>query len=180
MNDLEKEYFDWMCELVEAEKRRSSYYMLLNSLNHIDFDYSIDMDGNRFDDGVNLRYRFGYERNIPDAAIVFDIDYHNCSVFEMMVALSLKCEEHIMNDPELGDRTYEWFWEMIKSLGLYGMDDRHFDENAVNHIIRKFLERKYKKNGEGGLFTIHDKSRDMRTAEIWYQMNWYLDELIEV
>lgn len=39
------------------------------------------------------------------------------------------------------------------------------------------MEREYERNGEGGLFTVNN-GRDMRTTEIWYQMNYYLSEII--
>ena len=179
MTDLRESYFNWMLGLVEAEKQKRPYYVLLDYLNSIDFDYSIDMDANRFEDGIDLRYRFGYDHGLDESIIEMQLDDHACSVLEMMVALSLKIEEHIMNDPDIGDRTHEWFWERIDNLGLSDMDDTYFDEEITFEIVERFLTREYKKNGEGGLFIIYDKNKDMRDVEIWCQMNWYLVEQIE-
>lgn len=63
--ELNNEYFEWMCQLVYDERyiRRLSYQKLLNHLHNIDFQYSLPMDGNRAEDGIDLRYRFGYEKN---------------------------------------------------------------------------------------------------------------------
>ena len=84
-----------------------------------------------------------------------------------------------MDDPDIGDRTGQWFWSMIENLGLSDMDDAEYDELYVHRIVKRFLDRGYKKNGEGGLFTIHHSAgRDLRNVEIWYQMCWYLDELV--
>jgi len=94
-----------------------------------------------------------------------------------MVALALRCEDDYTGDPEIGNRTGQWFFEMIESLGLSSMTDRRFDEEYVDKAIDIFLDREYKRNGEGGLFTIKNSHRDMRNAEIWYQMCWYLDDL---
>ena len=63
------------------------------------------------------------------------------------------------------------------NLGLGSMDDRGYDEGEKKKIINRFLDRKYDRNGKGGLFTVKDRpSIDMRNIEIWYQMSWYLNE----
>ena len=59
--ELNNEYFEWMCQLVcnERYSRRLSYQKLLRHLHNIDFQYMLPMDGNRAEDGIDLRYRFG-------------------------------------------------------------------------------------------------------------------------
>ncbi|WP_243133445.1 hypothetical protein [[Ruminococcus] torques] len=56
-------YFNWMCQLVFDGRysKKLSYRRLLKVLHKIEFTYSIPMDGNRAEDGIDLRYRFGYE-----------------------------------------------------------------------------------------------------------------------
>lgn len=136
----------------------------------------LEMDGNRADDGIDLRYRFAYESHYDAALVEEALMGKSCSVLEMMVALSQRCEEHITDDPGLGDRTAKWFFEMIESLGLRDMDDAHFDKIAAADILDRFMRREYLPSGLGGLFTISDAEHDMRDAEIWYQMMWYLNE----
>lgn len=46
------------------------------------------------------------------------LDNRPCSVLEMIIALAIRLEEHIMDDPDIGNRTGQWFWDMIVSLGL--------------------------------------------------------------
>ena len=92
-------------------------------------------------------------------------------------ALALRIEEHIMDDPDIGNRTGQWFWGMLVSLGLGSMYDAKFDRYRVDRTLERLLEREYERNGEGGLFTVNN-GRDMRTTEIWYQMNYYLSEII--
>ena len=106
------------------------------------------------------------------------LDDRPCSVLEMLIALAMRCEEHIMDDPDIGNRTGQWFWSMITNLGLGSMTDAKFDRVKINHVILIFLDRKYKPNGEGGLFTVRNCPRDLRTIEIWYQMCWYLDDIL--
>ena len=177
---LNEEYFDWMYHLVCDDKRfmKTSYLKLFHRLYNIEFTYIIAMDGNRAEDGIALRYRFGYENKYEDYIIANLLDNHSCSILEMLVALSLRCEEHIMYNQEIGDRTGQWFWNMIRNLGLYSMDDTHFNADYVNDIISKFLKNEYEANGKGGLFTIENYKRDLRSVEIWYQMSWYLNEVL--
>lgn len=178
-------YFNWMCNLVYGEEHPKglSYQKLLQCLDDTPFIWIISMDSNRAADGIDLRYRFGYENDIPQPEIGTLLDDHPCSVLEMMVALSIRCEEHIMNDPEIGNRTGQWFWNMIVNLGLGSMTDAKFDEKAVHDIVHRFLYREYKPNGEGGLFKIPSIVRygkfDIRTSEIWYQAMWYLDWVLK-
>lgn len=175
--ELTASYFNWMYQLVcnDEYSRGLSYRKLLHHLHKTEFFYSIPMDGNRAEDGMGLRYRFGYECSLDRRAIASYLDNLPCSVLEMMVALSIRCEE-MMEDPEAGDRTGLWFWNMIVSLNLGSMDDQRFDRVYTNDILGRFLNRKYAPNGEGGLFTVRNSRYDLRSVEIWYQMNWYLDE----
>lgn len=174
--DIANEYFDWLYALVNDSKytKRATYRRLLMCLHTIDFTYTIPLDENRAQDGVDLRYRFAMERGY----MLTDVPIGQCSVLEMLVALAYRCEEHIMVDPDIGNRTGQWFWTMISNIGLDSMIDGHFDKRYVLDKISKLLNRDYQKNGSGGLFTIDNCSRDLRRVEIWYQMCWYLDSIL--
>lgn len=177
LNDL---YFEWMYQLVDGEgySEGNSYRKLFKHLHKTEFIFSVPMDGNRADDGTDLRYRFAYENSHDNRIITTYLDDRPCSVLEMMVALSLRCEEDIMDDPDIGDRTGEWFWGMVQNLGLDLMDDSNFDAVYTDDIISRFLEREYSPDGNGGLFTVENCKYDLRDIEIWYQMCWYMDNMI--
>lgn len=183
LNDLKEAYFEWMYHLVvdepENQTSASSYRKLLGYLHSVDFIYSHPMDGNRAEDGVRLRYKFADDQGFSDyRPIAAALDDRPCSVLEMMLALSIRCEQTIMVDDDLGDRTGQWFWNMILSLGLNGMTDIRFDERYVEDVIDRFLNREYDRDGKGSLYTVENCSKDMRKLEIWYQMCMYLDEII--
>lgn len=157
-----------------------SYTKLFDYLNQTQFVAIIPMDTNRAEDGRNLRYTFAYENGIPSHMISETFDGLPCSVLEMMVALAKRCEDSIMANTHYGDRTGVWFWTMIENLGLEDMTDDNFNFAKISHAMYRLLNRTYSPNGSGGLFKIHDGTKDMRQIEIWYQMNFYLDELVGV
>lgn len=179
MRQVEDEYFEWLLSLIYygLYPESVSYYRLLLYLYSREFTYLIERDQNRAVDGVYLRYRFMQEKDISQNSVDEFLDYP-CSVLEMMTALALRCEETIMDDPQYGNRTKTWFWGMVVSLGLGDQYDENFDYDKVDKVITKFLERKYSANGKGGLFTTRHRNQDMRDVEIWYQLQYYLDELI--
>jgi hypothetical protein len=175
-NDIAERYFDWMYNLVCGGRFADgiSYKRLIRHLHNTEFTWTLPRDVNRSEDGKDLRYRFAYNTGCACA------DSHlegPCSVLEMMVALSIRCEESIMDDPQIGDRTAQWFWKMITNLGLGSMVDDHFDLLEAKDILNRFLNREYEPNGTGGLFTIRGCTEDLRTVEIWYQLCWYLDSI---
>lgn len=169
-------YFNWMYNLVCKSQRNRR---LLTRLHEIDFTYILPMDGNRAEDGVEVRYRFGYENAYDQHLIATYLDDRPCSVLEMLIALAIRCEEHIMGDPDIGDRTGKWFWTMVGNLGLSGMSDSVYDEERVDEVVTRFLNRDYGRNGENGLFYVRNSPRDMRSTEIWYQMCLYLDDIYD-
>jgi hypothetical protein len=171
------DYFEWLWNFTKC-RGHSQNRKIITLLHNIEFRYSIPMDANREEDGIDLRYRFITEVGIPkNYQEVYAYLDGPCSVLEMMIALAIRCEESIMDDPDIGDRTSEWFWLMMKNLGLDYMSDRKFDRDIAEEKISIFLDRRYKRNGEGGLFVVNGR-RDLRKVEIWYQMCWYLDTIM--
>lgn len=167
-------YLDWLISIIADSEHfvDISYYRTLDHLFDTEFVWQLEKDANRAQWGLDMRRRYSYEFN-EDTRISGP-----CNVLEMMIALALQCEENIMTSPDTDDQTSRWFWEMFDNLGLYNMDDRHYDEEVVDYILDRFMNREYKPDGEGGLFYIPDIDRDLREVEIWNQMLWYLDRII--
>lgn len=179
MGPFEDEYIAWLFDLVCYDKRGgilTTYGTLLRALYNREFTWSIDHDVNRAYDGIELRSRFMSERtDLQTPRRINKFLNKPCSILEMMIALAVRCETTIMDDPRFGDRTTQWFWVMIRSLGLINMCDENFDEVALNQILDNLLNRNYQANGSGGLFTVNEPPYDLRDVEIWYQLCWYLD-----
>ena len=174
------EYFAWLYSKVCKGRIHEdmSYRKIFRFLHQTEFTFIIPNDINRAKDGENLRYRFaiineddpGFQEDIMDALA------GPCSVLEMMVALALRCEESIMDDTRYGDRTGQWFWEMMCNMGIGSMSDDRFNRRKVEQIVYDFLDRQYESDGKGGLFYIKDCEDDLRRVEIWAQLCWYINE----
>ena len=162
------QYKVWLCSLVCYNSKRydtHSYRKLFNRLFTTAFRYEIYTDGNRYSDGIDLRYRFGEENDIEAAAIACVLDNRDCSILEMMIALAARFESQIMYDEDYGDRTGDWFWAMIESLKLDSMNDAQYDETFVSSVLDIFLE-------SGVLFDVPQAGMNP-TCDIWWQLNRY-------
>ena len=150
-------------------EQRSEYYEVLSRLYKTAFVAFVKGDQNRAKDGESLRGL--YEDETGESCDI----YGDCSVLEMMVALAMRCEEQIMYDPDEGDRTHVWFWEMFSNLGLDELGGNRFDDLKFCDILCHFLGRTYNKNGHNGPFYIPGFEGDMRKIELWYQLGYYIE-----
>lgn len=172
-SDELEEYKDWLFDIIRFDDYCDRYERLLLYLSKRQFTWLVDHDENRAEDGFALRWKFSDDNfwvgRLPS----------RCSVLEMMIALSMRCED-VVYDPDLGDRTAIWFWCMVENLGLMDMDNRRFDKVRCCEIVDRMLARQYEKSGEGGLFSTKSGEIDMRKSEIWYQMNIWIDENFDI
>ena len=90
MNDISNKYFDWLCSLIKSDcpETISNYKKLLIFLHDVNFRYSIPLDGNRYEDGIYMRYLYGVASGTSQWLIARELDGKPCSVLEMMVALA--------------------------------------------------------------------------------------------
>lgn len=179
-NDVLNLYYNWLTQIIcEDEQQAGDFSKLLTRLHLTEFTWIIANDCNRATDGMDLRVLFSDETSVPMRLIKLYLPEY-CSVLEMMVALARRLELSIMGDPDGYDCTGRWFWDMVGSLGLEGMYNAAYDQNFVDEAIKCLLNRKYTKNGDGGLFYVKQVGKkDFRKVEIWYQALWYLDEVIK-
>lgn len=187
-DDLERVqtlYFNWLCSLVHLDFYRGKKYLCLaKRLHDKEFYWTVDMDENRANDGKKLRNVWfetldheAEHLGVGTPILPRDGLDGPCTVLEMMVALAIRCESDIMQDDDLGNRTYLWFWEMIQNLGLFGFSDDRFDEVAwsqLDWVIGRMLDRLYTPDDwVGCLWPI--PGSDFREVEVWQQMNWYIN-----
>lgn len=183
IRSIRDEYFDWMYILAMGPGRRTKdyyrYTALFAYLDHREFIYTMDMDANRAEDGIELRYKFAREVGLYDGQIRASFGDEPCSIFEMMVALADRCETQIMSNDIYGDRTWYWFRYMLRSLGLNRETNDTFSVGRAEIIIDQFLDHKYDRDGRGSLFYVPGTKKDMRKLDIWYQMHAFLETVDE-
>lgn len=161
-------YFLYLLDLVSfAGISWERYTRLLSYLHSIEFTWTIYNDKNRAADGLVIRDEYFGGENVLRRP---------CSVLEMLVAMARRCEYDIMHDPDVGDMTGKWLFIMLDNAGLLAFDNRNFDIDVVSSIIFRILNRMYEPSGQGGFFPLEHSMEDMRTVEIWSQLNRYLDE----
>lgn len=100
-------------------------------------------------------------------------DEYNVLEFFIMLARGM---DDIMHDLKHGDRTVDWFWMMMENMHLTQYTNTCYDEEIIDIIINRFLERKFNKNGEGGPFPLKRPLANMKRTDWWYAMNWYINE----
>lgn len=173
MRTTSNQYFEWLCNFVydSRNSKRNSYTNLLMHLFRTEYTWQIELDSNRAADGFNLRNVFAMEYK------VYPIDLpKECSVLEMLIALSNRLEHQIMSDPEQGDRTGQWFWDMIVNMQLGSMDNANYNAYYVDKRLSILLNREFDQNGSGGLFTLKNPREDLTQVQFWTIANWYLSE----
>lgn len=175
MTRTQELYLKWLCAMVGEHKPSpaTSFSRLLTRLHETRFKYTHPMDARRARDGEYLRYNFS-----RDTGELEDELQGPCSMLEMMVALAIKCEEYIMVDPAKGDRTSQWFWTMIKSLGLNAMTDVRYNQLEVDRVLKRFFDKTYDTNGKGGLFIVRTGDVNMRRLHIWDQLLAYINTIM--
>lgn len=166
---IKEDYFSYICGMVGIDP---DYTELAQYLLSVPFNYILPMDANREADGIDLRYNFGYDYGIDQVLIVNELDICQCSVLEMLAALSLRVNNIITSE----QNAQFIFWSMIENLGLESQTNGYFNKSYCEDRINKFLNREYQPNGEGGLITLLDPPTDLRKVEIWDQLIWWINE----
>ena len=164
-------YFGVLCSILDHApygRDTAQYSRMLWQLYNTEFKVSIPMDENRIADALEFRRTYSYGDLTQPVGML-----------EMMLSLANRIEVDIMHGTVEFDRTGDWFWAMIESLGLSDMTNDVYDETIVSDVLDRFMHRRYSRNGKRGLFTIHDSAIDMREQEIWYQASLYLTDVLK-
>lgn len=198
-NQIEQIYFNWLYDSMNGGRIQVyTYKDLFAELYSTKFRAMLVKDNDRASDGYDLRYRFAeyicdknnkmdlnkyYESTNKINATIDEITKSldtvgDFNLLELLIALAIKCEEQFMSDPSYGNRTQQWFWNMITNLGLGEMRDGAFNVDTYNKIINTFLDHRYTRDGKGGLFYVRNSPEDMRNIDIWKQLLIYVNSII--
>lgn len=185
LEDIEKElqdgwYFDVLYDIVCADREEVtdlSYRMLLGVLDGVEFKDTRGIDSNRIHDAQELRADLIAEMAMEHTAVR---PFPNVSMLEVMISIADRLGQ-ITGDED----TAFWFWEMVSNLVLDGIDDNEFwsdpesYEDEILDRVDNVINIKYDRDGLGGLFLLREgvAPQDMRDTELWYQMQYYANEV---
>lgn len=166
---LDDQYLEWLYDqvLVRAQvKNGATYWKLLRQMYQTEFRWFIPNDGNRAEDGKDLRTEWADSADRDANQAWFDM---NCSFLEMLIALARRMTFEADFDP------HYWFWTLLQNLGFESYHDGSgYSRNFVVKRMRVVMDRRYDAMGNGGLFPLRHPIEDQREVELWYQMSAYL------
>lgn len=191
-NTVEKDYFWWLMDVIGYyDDRMYQFSELCEELYSYEFtwddaDPNTCFDKNRAGDGLQLRREFvnDKQKGVGQGVSMVDLNHQlwtpNCTVLEMMLAMTKRIENEMLgNWFDSHNHMFDWFYDMLQSLGISDMTNGSVDHYIVREKVHKLVKRQYNKDGSGGLFTVAKscKNVDMRKIELWYQANLWSQQV---
>ena len=119
-----------------------------------------DMDYNRAEDALEVKLDGLNEPNF----------------LEFLVSLVIRfVDDKIYNIDEYNQKLHV-FLELLVNLNLLQYTDDVYIKEEIDEKLDKFMYRKYKYDGSGGLFPLKNPIENQRKTDIWTQMNSYINE----
>lgn len=176
-------YFEWLTSMVDPFTGRGDHGHFFTVLHNMTYIPMMELDNNRVSDGIGLRELYARNYDIQvDGKILIDSP---CSMLEFLVALASRMNYIYSQTNE--NCTSEMFWDMMDNIGFsyYTTTDNSFAmrpemNSELENAIETVIYRRYSPNGEGNLFLLKNPKYDQRNVEVWYQMNQYLIEKMEI
>ena len=160
-------YVHWVLKdkLSLTDKETHTYLYIVLTLTDVEFTWRHPMDENRALDGLELRDDFEYETGeyLDKSSGLMA----SCTFFEMLAALAIRCENQLMRNLSMGDRTSKWFFEFLENLGLL---DTNLREEKIKERAEDFM------NGELDMFPLKRKGIVQKNEQIWKQLSAYINE----
>ena len=174
---IKESYLNWLCAIGGSEHNtfNGRYNILFKTLHEIPFTIILERDNNRLSDAFRLREMF---KDSTCYAVYDCIDNMPVSFLEILISLALHMEFNMSSSEDINE-TCKWTWVLLTNLNLEWFDDTRWDDSSeieVHYICQRVMDRTYESNGEGGIFPLKACKDDQRTVELWYQLNYFLNE----
>lgn len=181
---IEEHYIQWLCDLINVDPDNPHMHLLRRLYWRTFEPIFIKRDENRAADGENLRIRFADEVGLDPYDRDNNLYNHPCSVLEMLIAMSIRCENQIMHNPDLGDRTFKWFWMMLDNMDISKYDSLEYTDDEIDAAVDQacdiLIYRDFKHDGsDGGIFVLPGTKENLRDVEFWYHMCWAMSDYIK-
>lgn len=161
-------YIGWLGSQAGAERppESGSYSDLIKLLGSKEFVWLVPHDNNRMADGLDVRWEFYEETGLTG-------ELGPVSVLEILVALSRRLAFIA------GGAAPGWAWQLICNLELNKFKNPIGIRRkaTIDEILETLIWRTYSSDGQGGFFPLAWPYHDQRDVELWYQMEYYADEI---
>ena len=165
MKKIDYAYYEWLVNQIETPGDRT-YNELFERMHNFEFVWFVPNDGNRVQDGLDLRPEFldGKAQNLQ---------LEGATMLEILVSLSRRLAFIAGGDER------QWAWRLLKNLKLNKMSDPLTEDQAkrIDDILYAVVWREYGDDGRGGFFPLKHAPEDQTKVEIWYQLNTYVIEM---
>ena len=142
------EYHEWLVSLVDPTGAMSRRYSeLLWCLDEVDYRYRVELDQNRYLDGLKMREEFDEETDFRDnfgrkISVSESLSCKKCSVLECFVALFTRYSDTILTEPGDPSVAPELFYDALSTLGLLYFDDYKDNFDDIFVILDEFMDGK--------------------------------------
>lgn len=177
---LTETYFDWLrSDCFSDPRERNHYDGCLRLLHEIPFYYTIWSDENRAGDALAFRQSdfLGYQQDLDGMDQVWLESWAQAapSVLEVLLGVCRRWNMYFEEPISF------YFAHVFHNLALDRYPGRTLSHRAKNEIrerVDNWMARQFSPTGEGSPFPIHQAHviADMRTLDIWAQMNAYSAE----
>lgn len=173
---FENRYFEWLMEEAFAtDTERGMYEGVCRVLFDIPFYWLIVLDENRAEDASIFRkferHQLDQEKHVVEAWWLDQWENATPSVFEVLVGIAERWSAFF------DDKTTQYFFSrhLFRNMGFHQFRGnlRRGDAESVRMHVDNWLSRQIEPNGDGSPFPINRNHVDMRTTDIWGQMNAY-------
>jgi hypothetical protein len=163
-------YLTWLKKLVAVPEGTRTYHQMLAELHNKEFVWLIPNDDNRLQDGLELRAEYFGSSN-------GDTSEEGASALEVLIGLSRRLAFVADGDER------QWAWRLICNLEFDKFVDPLKSGRKLQDLddrLEALIWRNYNSDGVGGFFPLAWPEEDQRKVELWYQMNAYIEEQIEL
>jgi hypothetical protein len=175
---VKRDYFYWLCDVVTSDLDNDQFLRHIKLIKYLytkPFRWFVPNDDNRAFEGMSLRRKFCESRGISfDYDLMGEELHSNVTMLELLISLSTLCRDLVYGLNDNTDGIDEWFWRLLINIDLHKYTDDVYNEDEVDEILENVIERRYSRNGKGGLFPLEWSRKDQRKVELWYQMSEYL------
>jgi hypothetical protein len=170
--EIRESYLQWLEPQLRDEYSDNSktYWGLVNLMFDTPFTWSVPMDDNRLQDGLDLRVEFSHEARISPRTLD---RLAPCSFLEVLIGLSRRLAF------AAGGQAPGWAWHLLTNLELHRLPDPLTPprQRKAEEIMHVAMDRTYSPDGTGGFFPLAWPDGDQTQIELWYQMHAFIEEL---